>query len=157
MARRMQGEDVDRTMDTFHRVLAKVLEPARHLPNHVIAYRSRESDTANGCNRLQPRGDDDAFAIDIVALDDDIAKIDADTVANARCFGALGFGARRRLLGRECAVDGRETLENSTSAPSPMSLTRRPPWAATQGSKTWLRLTFSLSCVPASSTSVKAV
>src|ERR1700737_3329441 len=106
MARRMQGEDVDRTGDAFHRVLAKVLEPARPLPNPVIAYRTRESDTANGCNRLQPRGDDDAFAVDVVALDDDIAKIDADAVADARCVGAIGFGARRPLLDRECAVDG---------------------------------------------------
>src|SRR5206468_3631322 len=49
----------------------------------------------------------DTFAIDVVAVDDHIAKIDADSVGNALCFGAVRFGARRRLLDRQCAVDGR--------------------------------------------------
>ena len=35
------------------------------------------------------------------------------------------------------------TLENSTNAPSPKSLNTRPPWVATSGSKTRLRLAFS--------------
>src|SRR6516164_3539268 len=47
------------------------------------------------------------------------------------------------------------TLPNSTSAPSPISLTRRPPCEATHGSKTRLRLALSLSSVPASSISIR--
>ena len=54
------------------------------------------------------RGDVHTFAIDVAAFDDHIAKIDADAIANALCFGALRFGPRRRLLDRECAVDGRD-------------------------------------------------
>src|ERR1700687_2242593 len=57
MACRMQGEDMYWTLDAFRRVFAKVFELVRHLSNHVVAYRTRESDAANGCNRLQPRGD----------------------------------------------------------------------------------------------------
>jgi hypothetical protein len=43
------------------------------------------------------------------------------------------------------------TEGNSTSAPSPMSLTIRPPWRATSGSKISLRWAFTASSVPVSS------
>ena len=106
MLGRTHGEGTYRALDVFRRVLAQVLERARELPRHLVAHRERYRDAAHRRERLQPRGDVDAFAIDVVAFDDDLAEIDADPIADALCFGALGFGARRRLLDRESAANG---------------------------------------------------
>ena len=76
------------------------------LARHLVAHRARDRDAADRRQRLQPRGDVDAFAVDVVALDDDVAEIDADAIADALRFGALRLGARRRLLDRQRAVDG---------------------------------------------------
>jgi len=49
------------------------------------------------------------------------------------------------------------TLANSTSAPSPISFTMRPPWRATQGSKRLARFALSFCSVPDSSRSMSAL
>ena len=80
---------------------------------------------------LQPRGDVDAVAIDVVALDDDVAEIDADAEQHAR----------RRPSGRHCARPVRSARRpprarlrrrsgNSAISPSPQVLTTRPPCAS---------------------------
>ena len=46
------------------------------------------------------------FAIDVVALDNDFAKIDADAVADALGFGDLSPGLFCRLLYRQRAIHG---------------------------------------------------
>jgi hypothetical protein len=81
IVRRAQHEDVHRTHDVLDVMLAQVFEGARDLARHVIANRRRHGDAAHGGHRLQARGDVDAFAIDVVAFDDDIAQIDANAVA----------------------------------------------------------------------------
>jgi hypothetical protein len=45
--------------------------------------------------------------------------------------------------------------ENSTSAPSPISLTMRPPWRAMAGSAACLRRSFRRASVPASSRPIR--
>src|SRR5207237_9656655 len=65
------------------------------------------SDATDRRNRLQPRRDVDALAVDIVTLDDDVAEINADAVADALFRGALLFGMTRRFLDRERAIDSR--------------------------------------------------
>ena len=69
------------------------------LSRHLVANGERDRDAADGRERLQPRGNVDAFAIDVVAFDDDIAEIDADTVAN----GARPASARAVILNRQCS------------------------------------------------------
>ena len=102
---RSQDEDVHRALHVLGRVVAQVLERAWHLPDHIVAYRGRESDAANRRHRLQPRGDVDAFAVDVVAVDDDIAEVDSDAIEDALCFGELRFDTSGCLLDRQCAVD----------------------------------------------------
>jgi hypothetical protein len=61
-------------------------------------------DTARRCLTLEPGGDVDALAEDVVAVDDDVAEVDADAELE-RAFGGqvtLGHGA----LHGDCALDG---------------------------------------------------
>ena len=70
------------------------------LPVDLIADVARERDAADRRERLQPRRDVDALAVDVVALDDDVAEIDADAIAQALGFGRSRLGRFHRLLDR---------------------------------------------------------
>jgi hypothetical protein len=103
----MQGEYMHRALDAVHRMLAEIVECARHLSGHLVACRERDRDTADRRERLQSRRDVHAFAINVIAFDDDIAKVNADPVLKALRSGALLCSTRRRLLDGQCAFDGR--------------------------------------------------
>jgi len=55
----------------------------------MVADRARDADAA-GCGQpLQPRGDVDAVAINVVAVDDHVAEIDPDAKAQAALLGEI--------------------------------------------------------------------
>ena len=54
---------------------------------HRIAHRARDEDAARLGEPLQAGGDVDAVAEDVVALDDDVAEVDADAEFDARLVG----------------------------------------------------------------------
>ena len=93
-------------LNALDRMVAEIIECARDLPGHVVANSCRQRDPADRGDCLQPRCDSDAFAVDIVAFDNDVAQIDADAVEDAPSLGAISLGASGRLLDRKRAVDG---------------------------------------------------
>ena len=103
------AEDPHRPGDVLHRLLAQVLEHDAELVAHRIAHRARDEDAARIGERLEPRGDVDAVAVDVVALDDHVAQVDADAELDAAVVlrgavavghaGLDGDGAAHRLDG----------------------------------------------------------
>ena len=86
----------------------------------------RDADPAGLGKRLEPRGDIDAVAIDVVPSTSDVAEIDADAEFDAL---VLGQPALRSAMPRWISTAQRTastTLANSTSRPSPVVLTMRP-------------------------------
>jgi hypothetical protein len=59
-------------------VLAAVDEGERELVAHLLVRARRERDAARLAHALQPRGDVHAVAVDVVALDQHVAEVDAD-------------------------------------------------------------------------------
>ena len=94
--------------DVLERLLAQSLEVATSsLPRTWSWTLAGDADAARLGQRLQPRGDVDAVAVDVVALDDDVAEIDADAEDDA--LGPPAAPALRRghrLLDRDGALDG---------------------------------------------------
>ena len=55
-----------------------VLDPNRHLVTHLVGGGARDEDAAGLGQCLKPGGNIDAVSIDVVAIYDDVADIDAD-------------------------------------------------------------------------------
>jgi hypothetical protein len=88
-----------RTLDVLDAVLAHVFEHASSLAFGLIFNHTLQRRTTHRSQRLDACGDVDAFAVDVVAIDDDFAEIDADAVAQSLSF----LGCR---LDRQRAVHG---------------------------------------------------
>ena len=95
-----------RTLDVLHRVLAHILERAGGLAFYLIPDDAGEGYAAHWGKGLESRSHVDPFAIDVVALDNDFAKIDAHAVADALGFGDLSPGFFCRILYRQRTVHG---------------------------------------------------
>ena len=118
--------DPDRLGDVLQMLLAERLEPHVKLVPGVVVGGSGDDDPVRLTDPLQPGGDIDAIAVDVVAIDDDVAEIDADPERDPR---VLGKGSRWLAIERWISTahaTASTTLANSTSAPSPMSFTMRP-------------------------------
>ena len=79
-----------RPLDVLQRARANILEAGLDLAADVLVHPRRDANTAGIGQPFQPRRDIDAVAIDVVAVDDDIADIDADAEIDA----AAGRNAR---------------------------------------------------------------
>src|ERR1022692_680478 len=95
-----------RPFDVLDGMLAHVLEYAGSFALYLIPDDARDGYATDRSERLQPSGDVDAFAIDVITVYNDIAKIDADAVADPLGFGELLLGLRGRLLYRQRTIDG---------------------------------------------------
>ena len=96
--------------------------------------RTGDQDAAGFADTLEPRRDIDALAENVVALNQDIAEMDADAVDDAP---GSGMTALRSTISFWIAIahsTASTTEGNSSSNPSPMVLTMRPPRPATIGS-----------------------
>ena len=67
-----------------------------------------DTDAAGLGDFLQPRGDVDAIAEDIVVIEDDVAQVDADAILDTGGFGFIGFPISHGCLNRHGALDGIE-------------------------------------------------
>ena len=102
---RVPFPDPDRPVDVLDRDLAAVGEGDVDAVADALVDDRGDADAAGLGERLQPRGDVDAVAVDVVAVDDDVAEIDADAEHD------LGWRALRpahglRALDGERAFDG---------------------------------------------------
>src|SRR5438270_13272470 len=60
--------------------------------------RTRDADAARRRQCLQPRGDVDAVAVNILAVGDDVAEIDPDAKAKAPLLGEIQIAVGHRAL-----------------------------------------------------------
>jgi hypothetical protein len=73
--------------------------------HRVIERRARDANTAWLSHRLQSCCYVYPIAIDIVALDDDIAEIDPNAKSNLMCFGSALVSGGHFTLDRGCTLD----------------------------------------------------
>jgi hypothetical protein len=55
----------------------------------MVADRARDADPARRCHCLQPRRDVDALAVNVIAIGDHVAEIDADAKSEAPLLGEV--------------------------------------------------------------------
>src|SRR5262249_29127679 len=78
--------DLDGLCDVLHLAWPEVLKSDRQFAPDLIVHGSGNRDAARHRHRLEPDGDDHAVAVEIAALDDYIAHVDADTQDNPAAF-----------------------------------------------------------------------
>ena len=95
--------DADRPVDVLDLLVAEILVDELEPVADLIAHRRRYADAAGLGDQLEARRDIDAVAEDVVLIDDDVAKIDADPIelGSARpacpgCAAPCAPGNRRR-------------------------------------------------------------
>src|ERR1700735_1249927 len=82
--RRMPSPDADRSVDVLDLDLAAVLEVNVDAIADAFIDDCGDTNAAGFGERLEPRGDVDAVAVNVLAFDDDVAKIDADAQHDRR-------------------------------------------------------------------------
>ena len=75
---RAQPVNADGARDVLHRLLAEIGKGQRELVADLVVRRARDADAAGLAQRFEAGGDVDAVAENVVAVDDDVADIDAD-------------------------------------------------------------------------------
>ena len=144
----MPFPDADRPVDVLDADFAAILETNVDPVADAFVDDRGDADPAGLGERLQPRGDVDAIAVDVVAFDDDIAEIDADAQHDVRLARALIRHVAPERCTESAQFTASTTLPNSTMVPSPISFTMRPLWAATAGSKMVSRCRFRAPACP---------
>ena len=81
----------DRTRDVLDLLYPEVLEREAELVEHLVAYRPADTDLPRQRQRLQARRDIDAIPENVVAVDNDVADVDAEAK-----FEAV-FGGHARI------------------------------------------------------------
>src|SRR5271166_1773892 len=74
----------------------------------MILGRAGDANAARLANALQPRGDIDAVAQNVLAVDQHVAETDADAVGDASGFGSAGVAFGHLLLHQNRAFDRRD-------------------------------------------------
>ena len=148
------GIGADRPGDVLDRLLAEIREGELEPGADLLAHRRGDADAAGLGQGLEARGDVDAVAEDVVALDDHVAEIDADAELDPARRRHVGVAPDHALLDLDRALDGSATLWNSTSMPSPVVLMIRPLFLAMEGSISSSRCVLRRASVPVSSASI---
>src|SRR4029077_10413216 len=108
----IHSEYVDRTGDVLDFLRAEVLEGKAQLVQHLIAHDPADADPAGIGQRFQSRRDVNAITEDIVAVDDDVADVDADAKVEPLVGGntrvALGHAALHFNRAAHCIDHARE-------------------------------------------------
>jgi hypothetical protein len=79
----------DRSRDVLDLLLAQIVEAKIELVADLVAHDATDTDSARLGESFEPRRHVDPVAIDIVILDDDVAKIDADAELHAPLGGRI--------------------------------------------------------------------
>ena len=83
--------------------------------------------------RLEPRRDVDAVAIEVAALDHHVAEVDSDAKDDPPILGQPWLAASMASCSATAHSTASTALANSTSTPSPITLTMRPRCLAISG------------------------
>ena len=106
--------DMDRFGDVLHRLAAKIVERDIEAAADIIMHARRNANPARIVHRLDTRGDVDPVAEDILALDDDVADVDAETEEYPLIVRQPGITLRDAALnihGVRHGVDGTGELD----------------------------------------------
>ena len=98
--------DPHRPRDVLQVLLAEIDKIRIDLAAHVVVSCARDRHAAGLANPLQSRRDIDAVAQNVVALDQNVAEIDADAINDALIFGSAGVALDHQPLNRDRAFDG---------------------------------------------------
>ena len=125
--RRREPIDAHRPRDVLELALAQILEAELELASHLVVDTRCDTQMPPGsASAFEPCRDVDAVAVDVVALDDDVADVDADAELDPL---VLRYRRCRSAMPRWISTAQRTAstaLANSTSNPSPVVLTMRP-------------------------------
>ncbi|MEZ5864551.1 MAG: hypothetical protein R3D25_10985 [Geminicoccaceae bacterium] len=78
--------DLDRLRQVLHRLRAERCEHRIQLAAHLVVDGARDAEPARGREAFEPCRDIDPISQDVVAVDDDVAEIDADAKAQPLVF-----------------------------------------------------------------------
>ena len=142
--------DGDRVLDVLELLGAAVDEAdVRQLAADLVIDLRRHADRARVRDRFEAGGDVDAVAVEIVALDDDVADIDADAELQRPGVGLRVAGGDGPLA-LDGADDAETALANSATTESPAEPKMRP-WCSAMMASTICRQARRSASVPASS------
>ena len=109
----------DRPGDVLERELAQVLEAEVELAADLVVHLAGDADTAWLGQAFQPGGDVDPVAVDVLALDDHVADVDADPEPDALGRGQVQLAPGHALLDRHRAGhrldDGSELAQGAVA------------------------------------------
>ena len=97
---------MDRLGHALDRPRTEILEPAIELAPHLLEDRLGDADAAGLGDALQPRGDVDAFAVEVAALHDHVAHVDADPQVDPSLRRQIVVRLRHGRLQAHGALDG---------------------------------------------------
>ncbi len=119
MAVQQHAPGLDRLGDVLDSLRAHRSEGEVEALAHPLAHLARDAHPAGLGQPLEPGGDVDAIAIDVLALDNDVAKVNPDAEADALGLGEVRLPPRHALLDRDRAGDGvhhaRELAEHAVA------------------------------------------
>ena len=94
-----------RSRDVLEGSLAEVAGRHRQLADHLVESGGGDHDAAGLGQAFQPGGDVDAVAVEIVAVDQHVAQVDADAKADALVLGSAGLPLHHAALDVDGAGD----------------------------------------------------
>ncbi len=126
----LPAPDLNRSRNVLERLRAAVVERGIETVAHILMHAARYANASRRRDLLQAGSNVDAVAEDVVALDDDVAEVDADAEGDAPILGYPGCACSAIAVCTSTAQrTALTTLGNSSSRPSPVVLTMRPPCA----------------------------
>jgi hypothetical protein len=131
----------------LHRQLALVAEDTRYLVANLVICSAGNAQSARIGQSLQPRGDVNAVAVDIVGLYDDIAKVHADTKVDAPVAWDVCVAFDHSNLDFECAAHGiddacklhQRAVTGALDDPAAMTFDRRAHRCSLKGAQPLVR------------------
>ena len=123
----------DRLTDVLEALLAEIKKLGRDATLNVFEDRTRDADAAWLRDPLKARRDVHAIAENVLAIDQNIAEIDPDPIEDALRLGELGVRSAIIFWIATARSTAATTEGNSSSTPSPVVLTSRPPDPRTIG------------------------
>jgi hypothetical protein len=102
----LQRIDPDRPFDVLERLLAEIDKIRINPAARVFVSGARNQHAARLAERLDPSGDVDPVAENVVALDQHVAEVDADAIDDAFRLGCIGVALGHQFLDRNGAFDG---------------------------------------------------
>jgi hypothetical protein len=110
---------MDRPGDVLDRLLSFVGEGEGELIADLLVHGARDPHASRLRQRLKPRRHVDAVAVDVVAVDNDVADVDPDPVVDPAVWGRSGIAPGHRTLdlnGRGDGVHGAGELDEDAVA-----------------------------------------